>query len=124
MEYSFNLAKEFCNLYNSQGRNLFALIENVTNRMLEHEDNIFFSDQLSDKIHIDYEPTIRAETSLPFEVFDYFMDAPESTTPAFYRDAQYVDVDDHGAPVESEPKLDFTHDIGELLLVLTNNIKL
>lgn len=124
MEYSFDLAKEFCNLYNSQGRNLFALIENVTARMLEYDDDTFFTDQLSDKINIDYEPTVRAETSLPLEVFDYFMNALESTTPAFYRDAQDVDVDDHGNLVKSEPKLDFTHDIGELLLVLTGHIKL
>ena len=124
MEYSFDLAKEFCTFYNSQGRNLFALIENVTDRMLEHEDNMFFTDQLSNKIHIEYEPTMRAETSLPVEVFDYFMNAPESMTPAFYRDAQDVNVDDQGTRVESEPKLDFTHDIGELLLVLTGHIQL
>lgn len=124
MEYSLDLVKVFCDLHNSQSRNLFALIENVTDRMLDIDGEQFFTDVLSQKININYEPTNRAETNLPLEVFDYFMNAPESTTAAFYRYVPHPTMDEDGNTEDSQPELYFSHDIGELLLVLTGQIQL
>lgn len=120
MEYSFDLAKEFCNLHNKHGNALFAMIEEVTDKMSNDDQERFFVDDLSQRIALAYEPTDRDSTQLPLEVFDYFRNAKEASAGAFYR---YDHLEDDPADTEVR-ELEFSHDVGELLAVLTHQVQL
>ncbi|CAI3810729.1 hypothetical protein GLGCALEP_06366 [Pseudomonas sp. MM221] len=120
MEYSFDLVREFCNLHNKHGNALFALIEEVTDKMTNDDQERFFVDDLSHRIALAYEPTDRDSTQLPLEVFDYFNNAKEASAGAFYRYDHLKD-DPAGAEVR---ELNFSPDVGELLAVLTNQVQL
>lgn len=120
MEYSFDLEREFCNLHDIHGKALFALIEKTTEEMSNDDQERFFVDDLSQRIELVYEPTDRESTKLPLEVFDYFSSAKEGSAGAFYR---YDHLED--APEDTGvSQLNFSHDVAELLAVLTNQVQL
>ncbi|MHA7114891.1 hypothetical protein ACX0KM_12090 [Pseudomonas promysalinigenes] len=124
MEYSFDLAKEFCNLHNKHGNAIFALIEEMTEKMSNDDQERFFVDDLSHRIALAYEPTNRHSTKLPLAVFDYFNEATEPSAGASYR-YDLHETDDDGELLDAEDReLHFSQDVAELLAVLTNQVQL
>lgn len=120
MTYKIDVVETLTRLYQQHGDSLFPLIDETFELMNGDAQERFFVDVLSMDIDLAYEPATEGESLLPKPVWSYFAGHD------FFADQTYLKHRESwkGSSEEEEYMLDFSHDLGELLLVLDGQVSL